>query len=255
MKKRWRMMTALVLAMLLLFPVQAGKEIRSESEETMDAFQGRLPFYIVAPVEYSQIKAWDLEGCAAYMSQFQKEIGLESNPTVLAADYIYHMAKKGLWHGYGESGRAPLRLLAVWLSEEEKARVEACEQVIEVVAMTGEKLFRPFIIAKFSAAAALRVLQFSVGLSLYDGNIDINQDGTADASDALLILQNSVGLIVFARPNYFDKMTLMAPSPTYITQWEAERTPKDTWMYAPDLNGDGRVDEVDILIKHGDRWR
>ena len=49
-----------------------------------------------------------------------------------------------------------------------------------------------------NSADALIVLQYSVGLTAIDTNLgDVNKDGIVNSADALMILQYSVGLVQF----------------------------------------------------------
>ena len=264
MKKRWRMITALVLAMLLI-PVQAATESGSALPEQAEEYRDMFPYEILVWIDPEEIKAWDEVDYAAYISEFPVKLGLENKQRILAIDYylyIFSFYFVDLVSTSVSEEPVDVPVLSVWLTEEEKARVEACEGVAKVLPKSGvgsdRRNYIPFRTRKFTAEGALMRLQMSVGLrpawepdtAIYE-NIDINQDGIVDSSDALIALQSSVGLIVVAKAEYLqdngDGVDHMA--------WEEMRMPRSFRMIAPDLNGDGRADEADIFLKYGEIWR
>ena len=251
---------ALLLAVLLVLPAQAGTESGSALPEQAEEYRDMFPYEILVWVDPEEIKAWDEVDYAAYISEFPAKLGLENKQRILAIDYYlyvfsYYFVDYPSSSLYEEPVDVPV--LSVWLTEEEKARVEACEGVAKVLPKSGvgsdRRNYIPFRIRKFGAGGALMMLQMSVGLRpIYNLNDnDINRDGIVDSSDALMALQSSVGLVAVAEVCY-----LQGPIAEYNWMaWETARMPLLFSMHTPDLNGDGRADEADIFLKYGDMWR
>lgn len=256
----------LLLAVLLVLPAQAGTENGSALPEQAEEYRDMFPYEILVWVDPKEIKAWDEVDYAAYISEFPAKLGLENKQRILAIDYYVYIFSFYFVDLVSTSVReepVDVPVLSVWLTEEEKARVEACEGVAKVLPKSGvgndRRNYIPFRVRKFTAEGALIRLQMSVGLRTAPNpfeaivsDFDINQDGSVDSSDALMALQSSVGLIVVAKGEYLQGGGDLISD---WMEWERARMPRYFRMIAPDLNGDGRADEADIFLKYGDMWR
>jgi len=283
MNKRVRVCTAVLLVMLLLMPMQANRmpvlakqegseKISSYLQERMAGFDGPFPVYVFGyvpeesldimlpfnpPKKQTWEEIWNKEPFAEYAANFQKELGLEQNLPVLDVEYLYAMSYSRKKHG-------SCALAAVWLTKEEIYRVASDEQVEKLLGVCEPgKSYPPFDLDSCDSLQALRILQVSVGLletnDLEAGPLpsryyNINRDDYVNALDALLALQESVGLIAIGEPVYWEPIhegIMEIWGSGY--DWERERM-YNPFLCAGDENGDGVADEIDILLKCRDLW-
>ena len=155
-------------------------------------------------------------------------------------------------------------LAVAWLTKEDIYRIAVCETVehFAYAAEDPNPHLRPFISYSYQPIEALIVLQAVVGIEeegyVESMGLDIDRDGCITTFDALLALQEGVGLIAIAYPAYLQGWVSGIPeaveSPALAFDWELERMPHRLFMYAGDENGDGRVDTVDIFQKYNNLW-
>ena len=272
MKKRIQILTVLLFCLLLLMPMQTGSilafaeqegsgKISPYLKERMADFDGPFPVYIkgLVPEEHRDIllprdhSVWDSSLFAQYAANFQKELGLEQSEPVLDVEYLYAESR---YYDY----RGGAYLAAVWLTKEEIYRVAVDERVVDIVCISEDVY--PFRLDSCDSWQALRILQASVGLHVSGPDVilpsryyNINQDDYINALDALLALQESVGLIAIGTPQYYKPNhtgSMIWWADGY--DWEMERMPENIFLCAGDENSDGVADKIDILIKCRDLW-
>lgn len=258
MKKRIQILTVLLLSLLLLLSMSNTAVLAEEHkatimislQEQMEDSDGPFPVYIMSrlPDEIQGAllsQEWDKARFEEYVLEYQQEIGLEESEPALSINYLYELSCEPSMRIEGQYAFA---LAAVWLTEEEIYRVISHEKVDAVMDMLIDSPgYRPVFPLQYNADLALEILQISVGLrsnfGLENREWNVNLDEQIDSYDALLALQESVGLIAIAKPvplRFWEKH-----------DWEVS---SNTFLYANDVNGDGTPDDLDIMLKYRNMW-
>ena len=271
LRKRIKVL-ALLMAVLFLLPVHNiyGTALASEQErskilstvtESTENFNGPYPVYIATTVQaadYRRLLAWTENDFEEYVQNIRKEIGLENNRLFLQTIYSYLTTIEFLKIALFGRDQIDIPLMAVWLTKEEMDQV-ACFDKVKVVTDIYQYFYYPVVPESYNATFALYMLEVSVGLRLGISSFDIydvNRDGSITAVDALLALQESVGLIAIARTNYLGAwMCGQSMVRDLAYDWEKEQIPENLFFYANhDVNGDGKIDCLDIIVKFDYLW-
>lgn len=194
------------------------------------------------------------------MTRFQKEIGLEKYEPVLHYNYLCYGAGSMSLRLYDDRTRQ-VSISTLWLTKDEIYSLSQEKRVACLDAVLSElSYFSPLLSRKYNVNHALKMLQISVGLSPYMAQsfeFDINWDGVINASDALLALQSSVGLVACADRCYISNQLQGIPemsSRVNLYKWEYERPYNKDKVYAYDINNDRVADAIDILIAYRELW-
>ena len=263
--KKAKICLSWLLAALLLFPIGvSGQTVRAEVvppktdaelQEAMKQYDGPYPVYIYGKIPGKEFRDGGQKFFNEYVSAFIKEEGLDESQFLMDNNYTYWMAERrvGSEQEYGVSA-----LIAVWMTKEEIYRVADSELVTSFGYVATCNDFRPIISYSFQPIDALRILQVTVGFLSefpYMPEMDVNMDGHSTPLDALLALQESVGLTAIAYPAYLGGYRIGEPQTRYLGyDWELKRIPQYLFMHADDVNGDGNINEIDILIKYNHLW-
>ena len=261
--KRLKGIVAVVLALACVLPMPVSGQTAGDTGkideyllEKMEQYTGELPVYICVQTDMTihESLAIEEQEFNQMAEEFRQENGLEDDNLVLNSKYMFTLGRT-----YGDSGYIPLT--TAWLTREEIRALAGNERVARVIYIPYHRnnrpnIYFPFRTFSFNAERALFLLQISVGLHVpgesYIKNIDVDKNGKIDAYDALLVLQESVGLIAIG-----EVMTLYTwqSSIWEIGAYDWERIPPEYIFCANDVNGDGVADSLDIMIKYRDMWR
>ncbi len=258
--KRLKGMVAVVLALACVLPMPVSGQTAGDTGkideyllEKMEQYTGELPVYICVQTDMTihESLAMEEQEFNQMAEEFRQENGLEDDNLVLNSKYMFNL-RMYAGHGY-------IPLTTAWLTREEIRALAGNERVARVTYIPYDRnnlpnIYFPFTIYSYKAEWALYILQISVGLHEPGGMFieDIDQNGQIDAYDALLALQESVGLIAIG-----EVMTLYTwqSSIWEIGAYDWERIPPEYIFCANDVNGDGVADSLDIMIQYRDMWR
>ena len=259
--KRLKGIMAVVLALACVLPMPVSGQTAGDTGkideyllEKMEQYTGELPVYICVKMDIppEEAHAMEQEEFSQMAKEFRNEVGLDDNNLVLNEMYMYQLSR---------SFRNYIPLTTAWLTGEEILAMSSNERVARVAFLLEDPSHRnsaiyvPFFESSFNAERALFLLQISVGLHVpgerYIKDIDVDRNGQIGAYDALLALQESVGLIAIGRVMY-----LYTWQSTILIEgaYDWERIPPDFFLCANDVNGDGVADALDILIKYNEWW-
>ncbi len=260
--KRFKGIMAVVLALTCMLPMTVSGQTAGDTGkideyllEKMEQYTGELPVYICVQTDMTihESLAMEEQEFNQMAEEFRQENGLEDDNLVLNSKYMFNL-RMYAGHGY-------IPLTTAWLTREEIRALAGNERVARVTYIPYDRnnlpnIYYPFRTFSFNAERALFLLQISVGLhvpgELYIKDIDVDRNGQIDAYDALLVLQESVGLIAIGRVMYLYTWQ----SPILIEgAYDWERIPPDFCLCANDVNGDGVADALDIMLKNRDMWR
>ena len=261
MRSKWfKGIMAVVLALACVLPMPVSGQTAGDTGKIdeyllakMEQYTGELPVYICVKVDATpeEVYAMKQEEFSQVAREFRNEAGLNDNNLVLSEQYMYHV---------GKSYSNTVPLTTAWLTGEEILAMSSNERVTRVAFLLEDpshknySIYFPFYTLSYNAERALFILQTSVGLHepfvREMGDVDLS--GQIDAYDALLALQESVGLIAIGEVMYLYTWQ----SPILVEgAYDWERIPPDFFLWANDVNGDGVADALDILIKYNEWWR
>ena len=261
--KRLKGIVAVVLALACVLPMPVSGQTAGDTGkideyllEKMEQYTGELPVYICVQTDMTihESLAMEEQEFNQMAEEFRQEIRLEDDNLVLNSKYMFNL-RTYAGHGY-------IPLTTAWLTREEIRALAGNERIARVTYIPYDRnnlpnIYYPFRTFSFNAEMALFLLQISVGLHDAPGEqflkeFDVDRNGQIDAYDALLILQESVGLIAIG-----EVMTLYTwQSTTWsIGAYDWERIPPEYIFCANDVNGDGVADSLDIMIQYRDMWR
>ena len=276
----------LVSAMTRLYPSESAyPQIREQSEQALKAVsaysEGPFPMSVFVrftdgewadlslddehfDYDYRQVDEQKEAACAAFVRALRAELDAENAPSVLGNRYTYAAMRR-----MADPSRHVTCAMSVWLTMEEIRRLEEKERVVDVFYITAVGFCPVDMYAgRGTAEQALQILQTSVGLrgsvsyhpawwnDTVNGSYmagDFNRDGKINAADALLVLQNSVGLVAAGTRAHIGIYPQLPHYPLDWAEWEDRDAPHV--LFAADVNGDGHADETDVLWKYRDLWQ
>ena len=253
------MKRSISILLTLLCIISAHGSGDSISDFITEKADMRYPVYILGRIPVQEFLDGEKEFYDKYISQLVEEMCLEENDLFLNTIYTYWMAKARI---VSVQSNNLIPLVAVWMTEEKIQHVKEYEKDVYILSVMGKSstYYKPIGVCSYNADSALRMLQISVGIlpisAAWPSETDVNKDGEINALDALLALQESVGLIVIAESFYLGGWDSSIGEPLrYPYDWELEKIPTTLGLYTGDENGDGAADYLDILLKYNYLWK
>ena len=283
MKRKTNRFLAFWLCALLLIPLPMAQGETSLSTDKIDAdllemMEQRdilFPVRIDCEVTPEMRQDFDETDFEQYVEELKRDLSLEDATPVLSNEYYFQCWKDGYNFPRSVESDTNFPVLAVWLSEEEILRVAQHERVAMLYGylykaygqLNSKNYFYQFgpigsDLHDYDAESALRVLQWIVGLGIHAdvplqvllgaGGYDVDKNKEINTLDALYMLQESVGLVTFGERNYLKSIRLLEPGMAGH-EFEEARLPRGEFLFAPDLNEDGKADIIDLYLKYQDR--